>query len=62
MDRSSKELERKLNIFDEVHVINVGLDSLFRSLQEQSIKVIHVDWSPYPDDDEEMKEILDQLL
>lgn len=43
-------------------VINLGLQEFAKSLQDQGIQVIHVDWSPPPPVDEEMEDILDKLL
>jgi hypothetical protein len=42
--------------------INLGVQEFAKSLQEQGKEVIHVDWSPPPPIDEEMKDILDKLL
>ena len=42
--------------------INLGLQEFAKSLQDQGIQVIHVDWSPPAPVDEEMEDILDKLL
>ena len=42
--------------------INLGLQEFAKTLQDQRVKVIHVDWSPPPPVDEEMDDILDKLL
>lgn len=42
--------------------INLGLQEFAKSLQDQEIQVIHVDWSPPPPVDQEMEDILDKLL
>lgn len=42
--------------------INLGLQEFAKTLQDQSVQVIHVDWSPPPPVDEEMEDILDKLL
>ena len=42
--------------------INLGLQEFAKALQDQSRDVIHVDWSPPPLLDEEMKTLLDDLL
>ena len=42
--------------------INLGLQEFAKSLQDQGIQVIHVDWSPPPPVDQEMEDILDKLL
>lgn len=42
--------------------INLGLEEFAKSLQDQGIQVIHVDWSPPLPVDKEMEDILDKLL
>jgi len=42
--------------------INLGLEDFAKALQDQGREVVHVDWSPPPEIDEELKEILDELL
>lgn len=42
--------------------INLGLQEFAETLQDQGVKIIHVDWSPPPPVDEEMEDILDKLL
>lgn len=43
-------------------VINVGLVKFAKSLEEQQIVVIHVDWVPPAGGDKQMIDLLDQLL
>jgi hypothetical protein len=43
-------------------VINVGLVKFAKSLEEQQIEVIHVDWVPPAGGDKQMIDLLDQLL
>lgn len=45
-----------------VIVINVGVRDFGESLEQQNVKVIHVDWSPPAGGDEEMIDLLDRLL
>jgi hypothetical protein len=42
--------------------INLGLQDFAKALQDQGGDVIHVDWSPRPEIEEELKGILDELL
>jgi hypothetical protein len=43
-------------------VINIGLNQFGRSLDEQGVEVIQVDWTPPAGGDREMMDLLDQLL
>ncbi len=43
-------------------VINLGLAQFQKSLLEQKVEVIQVDWVPPAGGDKEMMEILDDLL
>lgn len=43
-------------------VINIGLPEFFESLETQGIEVIHVDWRPPAEVDEEMIDLLDKVL
>ena len=43
-------------------VINLGLRKFAKSLDEQKIEVLHVDWSPPAGGDQEMIDLLDDLL
>jgi hypothetical protein len=42
--------------------VNVGLREFAVSLQQQGVRVVHVDWKPPLELDEETQEILDKLL
>jgi len=42
--------------------INLGLQEFAKALQDQGRGVIHVDWTPRPEIEEELKGILDELL
>jgi hypothetical protein len=42
--------------------INLGLQEFAKSLQDQGKAVVHIDWSPPPEIEEELQDILDELL
>ena len=42
--------------------INLGLQKFAKSLEEQKVEVIQVDWVPSAGGDKEMQDLLDQLL
>ena len=42
--------------------VNLGLVEFAEALEAQETAVVHVDWTPPPPIDKEMKHILDQLL
>jgi hypothetical protein len=43
-------------------VVNVGLSKFAKSLEEQDVDVIQVDWVPPAGGDKEMMDLLDELL
>ncbi len=43
-------------------VINLGLIKFSESLEKQAVEVMHVDWTPPADGDQEMIDLLDGLL
>ncbi len=43
-------------------VINIGLSKFAKSLEEQGIEVVQVDWEPTAGGDKEMIDLLDELL
>jgi FdrA protein len=45
-----------------VIVINIGLNQFAKSLEEQEVEVVQVDWSPPAGGDKEMLDLLDDLL
>ena len=53
---------RKKLIGEELIVINIGLEIFAQSLEEQGIKVVHVDWSPPAGGDAEIIKLLDKLI
>ena len=57
MDNDRQEL-----LTEPLVVINIGLRGFARSLEEQEVEVVQVDWSPPAGGDKEMMELLDNLL
>ena len=57
-------METKIDMLltNPVIVINVGLSKFARSLEEQGVEVVQVDWMPPAGGDKEMMDLLDQLL
>ena len=54
---------RIVSLLDEpVIVINMGLKKFSESLDDQSVQVIQVDWTPPAGGDKEVIELLDELL
>ncbi len=54
---------RIVSLLDEpVIVINLGLKKFSESLDDQSVQVIQVDWTPPAGGDKEVIELLDELL
>lgn len=47
---------------NQLVVINLGLVKFSESLEKQGVEVIHVDWTPPADGDQEMIDLLDALL
>jgi hypothetical protein len=43
-------------------VINLGVREFAKSLQDQEVDVVHVDWEPPAGGDTEMAELLERLL
>ena len=54
---------RIVSLLDEpVIVINLGLKKFAESLDDQSVQVVQVDWTPPAGGDKEVIELLDELL
>ena len=49
-------------LFEGPNAVNLGLREFAESLQEQEVEVLHVEWSPPAEGDEDMIELLDKLL
>ncbi len=47
---------------EQIIVINIGLGQFARSMEEQGVEVVQVDWTPPAGGDKEMLELLDNLL
>ncbi len=45
-----------------VVVVNIGLSQFAKSLEEQGVEVVQVDWKPPAGGDKEMMDLLDNLL
>lgn len=43
-------------------VVNLGLESFAKNLEDQKVEVVRVDWRPPAGGDQEMIDLLDQLL
>ncbi len=43
-------------------VINIGLGKFAKSLEEQGVEVVQVDWTPPAGGDKEMMDLLEELL
>lgn len=59
MDRKTG-IDRLLS--EPLIVVNVGLGKFARSLEEQGVEVVQVDWVPPAGGDKEMMDLLDELL
>jgi hypothetical protein len=57
-------METKIDklLAEPVVVVNVGLSKFSKSLEEQGVEVIQVDWVPPAGGDKEMMDLLDALL
>jgi len=42
--------------------INLGLEEFAKAIQDQGRAVVQIDWSPPPQIDEELHDILDEVL
>ncbi len=47
---------------EELRVINIGIKQFMESLAQQKVPVVHVDWKPPTEEDEEIEELLESLL
>lgn len=45
----------------EVKVINIGLESFYKDLKSQDIKVTHLDWKPVAGGNKRMASLLSRL-
>jgi len=56
------ETKIKKLLAEPLVVVNVGLSKFAKSLEEQGVDVIQVDWVPPAGGDKEMMDLLDELL
>jgi hypothetical protein len=56
------ETKIKKLLAEPLVVVNVGLSKFAKSLEEQGVDVIQVDWLPPAGGDKEMMDLLDELL
>lgn len=47
---------------EEVKVINIGIREFMQALDEQHVPLVHVDWKPPTEEDEEIENLLESLL
>jgi hypothetical protein len=47
---------------EPIVVVNIGLGQFARSLEEQGVEVVQVDWKPPAGGDQEMMALLDNLI
>ena len=57
-------MENKIEklLSEPVVIVNIGLSQFARSLEEQKVEVVQVDWTPPAGGDKEMIDLLDQIL
>jgi len=58
------DVETKIDklLTEPLVIVNVGLSKFAKSLEEQGVDVIQVDWMPPAGGDKEMMDLLDELL
>ncbi len=54
------KIEELLN--KPIVVINLGLQKFAKSLEDQKVELVQVDWVPSAGGDKDMQDLLDQLL
>jgi hypothetical protein len=47
---------------EEVKVVNIGIIEFVQALDEQEVPVVHVDWRPPTEEDEEIEDLLEALM
>jgi len=45
----------------EIKIINIGLESFYKDLKKQNIKIVYLDWKPPARGNEKMLSLLDKL-
>lgn len=63
-EREKIMMEDKIDklLAEPLVVVNVGLSKFAKSLEEQGVDVIQVDWVPPAGGDKEIMDLLDELL
>ncbi len=56
------ELKIEELLTEPIVVVNIGLGQFARSLEEQGVEVVQVDWKPPAGGDKEMMALLDNLM
>jgi uncharacterized UPF0146 family protein len=51
-----------IRMIENRKVLNIGLSLFAEELRRQGVDVVEVDWSPPPEIEEDLKDILDKLL
>jgi uncharacterized UPF0146 family protein len=51
-----------IRMIENRKVLNIGLSLFAEELRRQGIDVVEVDWSPPPEIEEDLKDILNKLL
>jgi len=51
-----------IRMIENRKVLNIGLSLFAEELRHQGIDVVEVDWSPPPEIEEDLKDILNKLL
>jgi hypothetical protein len=46
----------------EIKIVNIGIKEFKEALEDQMVPVVHVDWKPPTEEDEEIAKLLDSLL
>jgi hypothetical protein len=47
---------------EDLQVINLGITQFMTELEAQGVPVVHVEWAPPKEDDEEIENLLESLL
>jgi hypothetical protein len=57
-------MQTKINelLHTPIIVVNLGLQKFAKSLEDQKVELVQVDWIPSAGGDKDMQDLLDQLL
>jgi len=53
--------KKKDLLIEPLVVLNIGLESFAKDLEQQGVKVLHIDWSPPAGGDPELVNLLSKL-